>query len=187
MLQIKLLMQEVHNRTLSAKKIPVQTWTGSEVSRSLRLPDFETVGTWRWYGCQLYAPAAFTPQKMLLVLVSVRRLVVPRSIVPPEGLRQWQIPMTSPGIEPATFRSVPGLILFNFMYSGCWHFNIFKLTVMAINRWSGDLWQFVFVDSLNMALWCRNMYGRWRLSRIVLWFVFYCTVVRSICWSIYSI
>jgi len=27
------------------KTIPVQTWTGPEGSRSLRLPDFETIGT----------------------------------------------------------------------------------------------------------------------------------------------
>jgi hypothetical protein len=26
------------------KTIPVHTWTGPEVSRSLRLPDFETIG-----------------------------------------------------------------------------------------------------------------------------------------------
>jgi len=27
--------------------IPVQTWTGLEVSRTMRLPDFKTVGTRR--------------------------------------------------------------------------------------------------------------------------------------------
>jgi len=27
---------------------PLQAWTGPEGSRSLRLPDFKTVGTWRW-------------------------------------------------------------------------------------------------------------------------------------------
>jgi len=30
------------------KAIPVQTWTGSEGSRRLRLPDFKKVGTCRW-------------------------------------------------------------------------------------------------------------------------------------------
>ena len=30
------------------KAIPLQAWTGPEVSRKLRLPDFKTVGTWRW-------------------------------------------------------------------------------------------------------------------------------------------
>jgi hypothetical protein len=31
--------------------IPLQAWTDPEGSRRLRLPDFKTVGTWRWYGC----------------------------------------------------------------------------------------------------------------------------------------
>jgi len=34
------------------KAIPLQAWTDSKVSRRLRLPDFKTIGTWRWYGCQ---------------------------------------------------------------------------------------------------------------------------------------
>jgi len=28
--------------------IPLQAWTGPEGSRRLRLPDFKTIGTWRW-------------------------------------------------------------------------------------------------------------------------------------------
>jgi len=31
-----------------AKAVPSQAWTDPEVSRSLRLPDFKTIGTWRW-------------------------------------------------------------------------------------------------------------------------------------------
>jgi hypothetical protein len=31
--------------------------------QALRLPDFKTIGTWRWQGCQPYAPTAFTPRK----------------------------------------------------------------------------------------------------------------------------
>jgi len=30
------------------KAIPLQTWAGPEVSKSLKLPDFKTIGTWRW-------------------------------------------------------------------------------------------------------------------------------------------
>ena len=30
------------------KAIPLQAWTGPEGSRSLRLQDFKTIGTWRW-------------------------------------------------------------------------------------------------------------------------------------------
>jgi hypothetical protein len=37
--------------------------TGPEGSRRLRLPDFKTIGTLRWQGCQPYATAGFTPRK----------------------------------------------------------------------------------------------------------------------------
>ena len=30
------------------KAIPLQAWTGPEGSRRLRLPEFKTIGTWRW-------------------------------------------------------------------------------------------------------------------------------------------
>jgi hypothetical protein len=44
----------------------------------------------------------FYPQEVFPVLISVRG----GAIVRPQGLCQWKIPMTPPGIEPATFRLV---------------------------------------------------------------------------------
>jgi len=44
------------------------------------------------------------PQQIFLVLISVRSWISPRAIVGPEGVFQWNIPMTPSGIAPAIFR-----------------------------------------------------------------------------------
>jgi len=91
---------------VKVKAIPVQIWTCPEGSRRLRLPNFKPIGTWKWSGCPIYAPAAFTFQEIFLVLISVRSWIDPRVIMRPEWLRQWELPVKSSGIEPATFRLV---------------------------------------------------------------------------------
>ena len=56
----------------NGKAVPLQAWTGPEGSRKVRLPQI----SWQWHrmvvGCQPYAPAAFYPQEILPVLISVR-------------------------------------------------------------------------------------------------------------------
>jgi hypothetical protein len=59
----------------------------------------------RW-GCQPYAPGAPLPVERFLVLISLRDWVDPRVIMLLEGLGQFKNPMTSWGIERATFRLV---------------------------------------------------------------------------------
>ena len=57
------------------------------------------------------------PQKIFLVLTSIRGLVEPRAIVRREGFCQLQIPMTPLEIEPATFRLVEQLTKLRFHIS----------------------------------------------------------------------
>ena len=88
-----LLPQSVRGKS---KAVPLQAWTGPEGSRRLRLPDFKTIGTWRWWGCQPYAPANFTPRKYSWYSFLLQAESTPRPYS-----------MKPSGIEPATFRRVP--------------------------------------------------------------------------------
>ena len=70
--------------TLKTEAIPLQAWSGPEVSRKLRLPYFVTTAQ---DGDRLSAlhTGRFYPQEILLVLISVRGWVDPRAIVQSEG------------------------------------------------------------------------------------------------------
>jgi len=87
-----LLSQSVKGK---GKAIPLQAWTDPEGSRRLKLPDFKTVGTWKWWSCKPYAPANFTPRKYswYSFLLEAESTSGPYSMKPS-------------GIESATFRLV---------------------------------------------------------------------------------
>jgi len=90
----------------TGKASPVQSWTGPEVPRRMRFPDFKTTGTWKWWGCQPYAPAAYTPRKYSWYSFVSEAESTSTVIVRPNGLCQWKIPVIPSGIESATFRLV---------------------------------------------------------------------------------
>ena len=120
---------------------PYRPVTGHECCRRFKLPDFDTVCTWRWYGCEPYAPAAFTSQEIFMTLICVRGCVEPRAIVLPEGLRQWKIPIAF-----ATFRLVAQCL-----YQLRHHVPILTLVVQQILA-NCAVWNFVN-DSQRFVSW----------------------------------
>jgi hypothetical protein len=72
----------------------------------LRPSDFKIISTWKWQGCQPYAPAAFTPRKYSWYSFLLEAESTSGLLVQPEGLCQWKILMTPSGIDTAIFRFV---------------------------------------------------------------------------------
>ena len=59
------------SKTIKGKAVPLQAWTGPEVSRKLRFPDFVTT-TQDSGRLSALRTGPLYPQEILLVLISVR-------------------------------------------------------------------------------------------------------------------
>jgi hypothetical protein len=84
---------------LKGNATTLQTWTGPEGSRRLKLRDFEIFGTWRWLRLLALHTGRLYPQEVFLVPIPVRDRVDPMTVVRQEGLCQWKIGMSPSGIE----------------------------------------------------------------------------------------
>jgi hypothetical protein len=66
--------------------------------------NFQTSSTWRWQHCQLYAPAAFTPQETSLVFISITRCADPldsmKHFDDPNGYRNRSLPSCRAVLQP---------------------------------------------------------------------------------------
>jgi hypothetical protein len=88
------------------KAVPLQAWSGPEGSRKLKFPDFMTTAQDGGKVASLTHRPYLPPRKYTWYSFLLRGWVDPRTIVRPEGVCQWKIPMTPSGIEPATCRFV---------------------------------------------------------------------------------
>jgi hypothetical protein len=82
------------------KIIHVQVWRSHEGSRRLRHPDFNTIRQMKVVSLSTLRTGHLYHHEIFQVLISVTGWVKPRTLVWPEGLYQWKIPIAPSGIKP---------------------------------------------------------------------------------------
>ena len=90
----------------NGKAIPLQAWTGPEVSRKLRLPDFVTTAQDGGTVVSLTYRPLFTPRKYSWYSFLLEAEWTPGSLCDRKDFMSMKNPLTPTGIEPATFRFV---------------------------------------------------------------------------------
>jgi hypothetical protein len=99
---LKELINALSTFVFLRKAVPLEAWRGPEGSRSY----FSQI-SWQWHRMVVRLSALpsgrIYPQKILLVIISVRGWVDPRAIVRSEDFMSMKISITLSGIEQAAF------------------------------------------------------------------------------------